>query len=342
MARADVQVRTGARRARKRSLVALALAACVALAACGDDGGSGDGGTSASGGSGEEKLIMFELSFPCGLNQVATQLCRGAEDAGRALPAGFEFELKTGVEYADNVAYNNLIQTSLQLRPAGLILFPAGPAAQTPTINRACDEGVKIIIVDSPATGVKCQESFIGADHRKLGVDSAKWLIEHPPASREIGIVTQQPGQYASTDARVEGFRETIEDAGYRVVATVVTDLALDRTRTLVSNMMTAHPNIGAVFSGNGPMGQGTAQALKGNRRVVQLSVDGFFEDVRLILAGDVSANAATNPYAIGKLAVEYMARAIDGEEVPRETLTSSKVIDRTNAQQYIDEGGLR
>src|SRR6185436_14107049 len=210
-----------------------AVAASLALAAC---GGSGGGGAS------EHKQIVLELSFPCGLNEYATNLCEGARDAARELPAGFGFDIKTGVNYSDNVAYNNLIQTSLQLRPAGLILFPAGPAAQTPIINRACDEGVKIIIIDSPATGVRCQSSFIGADHEQLGVESGRWLIEHPPAGKEVGVVTQPPGEYASTDARVEGFTDTVEAAGYRVVATAVTDLSLDRTRTGVTNMVTAHP----------------------------------------------------------------------------------------------------
>jgi ribose transport system substrate-binding protein len=322
-------------RAARAGLAGLAAAtAAFAVAACGASKGQDDSG-------GGKKLITLELSFPCGLNEYATHLCAGARAEAKRLGDEFRFQIKTGVNYSDNDAFNNLIQNSLQLDPSGLIIFPAGPAAQTPVINRACAKGVKIIIIDSPATGLKCQSSFIAADHEKLGADVGKWLVAHPPASKEVGIVTQPPGEYASTDARVRGFEQAVESAGYKVVATVTTDLSLDRTRAAVTNMVTAHPKLGAIFSANGPMGQGTAQALRNNSKVVQLTLDGFVQDVKMILNGNVSANAAQNPYQMGELAVRYMAQALRGEKVPARTYTTSKVVDKTNAKEYIAAGGL-
>lgn len=296
-----------------------------------------DEGTAAA-----EKRIVLALSFPCGLNEYATLLCKGAQDAGGKLPDGYSLEVKTGVDYADNVAFNNNLQTVLLQKPAGLIVFPAGPAAQTPVLNKACDQDVKVIIIDSPANDVKCQNSFIGADHYGLGASVGKWLVDNPPRSREVGIVTQPPGQYASTDARVKGFTDTVQAAGFKVVATVTTDLSLDKTRTVVTNMVTAHPNLGTVFSANGPMGQGTAQALRSKPRIVQLSQDGFVSDVKLIAAGEVSANAAQNPYQMGQLAVQYMSDVIAGKAVPAKKSTTSLVVDKKNAQEYIDAGGMR
>ena len=254
-------------RARALLLVAVAGVGCL-TAACNRDGGSG--------GDPDAKQIVLALSFPCGLNEYSTLLCKGAEDAGKALTDEYAFAIKTGVDYADNVAFNNLLQTSLQQQPAGFIVFPAGPAAQTPVLNDACDQGVKVIIIDSPADGVDCQASFIGADHYELGASVGEWLVKSPPVSKEVGIVTQPPGQYASTDARVKGFKEAVEEGGFEVVAEVVTDLSLDKTRTVVTNMVTTHPDLGAVFSANGPIGQGTAQALVDNDDIVQLSQDGF------------------------------------------------------------------
>jgi ribose transport system substrate-binding protein len=334
----DTTAWPGRRRTRALGVLALAVVGVVLAACSSTTSGPGGGG---SGGAGA-KLILVELSFPCGLNDYAKQLCAGATAAGKTLPKGYKVEIKTGINYGDVTAYNSLIETSLQLNPAGLIVFPNGPAAQTLVLNQACDKGVKVVIMDSPATGVKCQSSFVGANHYQLGVEDGKWLIAHPPSSKEVGVVTLQPGEYQSNDDRVKGFTQTVQAAGYRLVATVVTDNSLAKTRTEVTNMITAHPNLGAVFSANSPMAQGTKQALLSNHRIMQLTLDGALTDVPSILDGTISADAAQDPYAQGTLAVQYIARAIQGQQVPSKTYTPLQVVDKTNAQAYLQAGGLR
>lgn len=290
--------------------------------------------------SSTSKLIAFELSFPCGLNNYATQLCAGVKAAAKKLPPGFRVEIKTGINYSDTVAYNNLIQTTTELHPAGLIMFPNGPAAQVPVLNQACAKGIKIIVVDSPTSGFKCQTALIGANHYQLGVEIGKWLIAHPPTSKQIGIVSLAPGEYASNDARVKGFTTTVTAAGYSVVATAITDLTLDTTRTEVTNMLTAHPNIGTILSANDAMGDGTAQAVT-NSKIVQLSIDGATTSVQRIQTGSLSADAAQDPYRMGILAVQSMVKAIQGKHVPTSVYTPSEVVDSPNVAAYLKAGGL-
>jgi len=319
----------------------LLLAVALVLAACSSPNAATSGDVSGSG----PKLILFELSFPCGLNDYATQLCAGVKAEAKTLQPKFTVQIKTGVNYADVNAYNSLIQTSMQLHPAGMILFVNGPAAQTPFINQACAQHIKMILIDSPATGVKrgCQSSFIGANHYQLGVEDAKWLIAPPPAdgSKQVGIVTQPPGEYASTDARVRGFTQTVAAAGYQVVATAITNLSLDTTRTEATNMVTAHPGLGAVFSANGPMGDGTEQALKTNHHIIQLTLDGFLNDIPSITNGTISADAAQDPYAEGRTAVHYMVEVLQGKKVPALTYTPSEVVTKQNAKTYLTAGGM-
>src|SRR5215469_1608181 len=317
---------------------ALLLAAALALAACSSTSTPASGGTGGSG----PKLILFELSFPCGLNPGVNKLCAGVTAAAKKLPRDFKVEIKTGVNYADNSAFNSLIQTSMQLHPAGLIIFPAGPAAQTPVMNQACGKGIKIVIMESPATGLKCQASFVGTDNFRLGQLDAKWLIAHPPAngSKQVGIVTQPPGEYASTDARVAGFTQTVSAAGYQVVATAITNLSLDTTRTEVTNMVTAHPHLAAVFSANGPMGDGTEQALKNNHHIVQLTLDGLPNDINSVLSGTISADAVSNAYVEGELAAQNMAAVLQGHKVPASAHVPSELVDSSDARAYLASAG--
>jgi len=335
-----------ASRGSRRALVVLAVMVSLMVAACGSDSdGGGSTGAGSTGGSGEtgSKLIIYEVGFPCGLNDYTTQLCNGIKDTAKTLPAAYRVEIKTGVDYKDAAALNNQIQTSLELKPAGLLVFATGPAAHTPMLKRACEQGVKIITIDVGVDGLgDCLSSHIGADNTAMGESVARWLLERPALGKEVGVVNFPPGQIPASDQRVKGFTDAVKAAGYDVVAEVSTQLSLDDTRTQVTNMLTANPNLSVIFAANSIIGSGVRQALKGDRDVTLLAVDGVLDDVPHILDGTIGAEAAQAPYLEGKLAVEYMVTVLEGKRVPRLTYTPSKVIDKTNAEEYRAAGGLR
>jgi len=315
-------------------LVMLGLIVSVALAACGgSDGTTASSSTSAGGGSEGDKKIFLEMPFPCALNEVISEVCEGAEAAGEKLPAGYELEVKTGKDIADNVAFNNLIQTSLELDPVGLAVFPGGPAAQSPVLNDACSQGVALVAF-SDVEGVDCLSAVVGADNVALGANVGEWLVDNPPASKEVAIVTQAPGQFASTDERVEGFEDTVKEAGFDVVATGITDLALDKTRTQVSNIVTAHPDLGAVYSANGPIGEGTSQALRGNDEIDQLTLDWVPSYAPKIEDGTLDAVGDPSAFEGGELAIENLVKVIEGKTIPPEVHTKIVVVDKENVEQ--------
>ena len=328
--------------ARRVALVAMAIAASLFAAACGSDDDSSGRTSSDGSSSGGSKLVVMALPFPCNLNNFAKDLCDGARAGAEELSDGYELQIKTASNYNDQASFNNLIQTSLQLNPAGMLVFANGAAAQAPFLNQGCDRGLKVIWVDTAGEGVRCQVSFVTAANRKMGEEAGRYLIDHPPAngSREVIIVSQQPGLFNSNDERVAGFKETVEAAGFEVVQTVTTTNDLTQTRTAVTNALTAHPDAGAVFSANGPMGNGTEQALRKHPDVMQITMDGNATDIPSIIRGSVAANVAQSPYQDSKVAMELIVRAIEGEQVPRDVGTPIKVIDRGNAKAYLEDGG--
>jgi len=314
----------------RRARRALTLSVATAMAA----------GLSPAAAPAQEPLIIALVGFPCGFNDFASDMCGGFAAGAKELGEQFTVEVRTGVDYADQTAFNNLIETSLQLRPSGIIVFPGGPAAQVAVLRRACEANVKVVIIDNPVEGLgACQSAYVAADHRGLGESLGNWLVANPPVSKEVGIVTLPPGQYASNDARVTGFTETVEAAGYTVVATAVTDLTLDKTRTLATNMLAAHPGLGAVMSANGAMADGTAQAVD-KPEITQLALDGTDASLERMLRGERRADALQDPYGMGRLAVINMGRLLLGEPVPAEITTESRVLDATTVGVYLAESG--
>jgi ribose transport system substrate-binding protein len=269
-------------------------------------------------------------------------MCNGVKAAAKQFPAGYALQIKTAVNYNDQQSFNNLVQTSLQLKPAGILAFANGAAAQTPYLNHGCAEGVKVIFLDTAGNGVKCQISFVTAPNYQMGAADAKYLIGHPPknGSKQVIVVSQQPGLFNSNDERVAGFEQAIKAAGYQVVQTVLSTNDLTQTRTAVTNALTAHPNVGTIFSANGPMGDGTKEALRSNHTIEQLTLDGDATDIPGVLNGTVAADTAQSPYEDGFMGAKLMIKALGGQRVPSLVHTPIQVVDKTNAQAYLNAGG--
>lgn len=314
------------------------------LAACGssstDSSASGDTGGSSSE-SGDSKLIVATLSFPCGYNDFTQSLCAGMSAGAEELPPNVHFEEKSGAKVSDISEFNNLIRTTQQINPDGLIVFPLGPSAQVPVLKEACSKGIKVIILDNPieSLGGDCQVSYVAADNHKLGVMAGEWLTQQSPPSKEIGILTAPPGQFVSCDERVEGFEETIKPTNLEIAATVTTDeFTPEKSRAQVTNMLTAHPNVGVVFTCNDDAGTGAATAIKSaGADIMLISVDGSPDAVERIPEG-LSADVAQDPYFAGKESVLALAEALEGKKVPAELTEPAVLVDESNAEEYLEK----
>jgi ribose transport system substrate-binding protein len=329
------------------SAAAIVIVLGALLAACGGSGGSSTSstegtssgeGTSASSGGGEDKLIIATLSFPCGFNGYAQSLCAGLNAGAEELPSNFSFEQKSGAEISNVNEFNSLIKTSQQLGPDGMIVLPLGPSAQVPVMKEACGKGIKIVIIDNPVEGLgDCQVSYVAANNHKLGVMDAEWLIEQEPSNKEVGIVTTPPGEFVSSDERVKGFEETLKKAGFTIAGTVTTDFSLEKTRAEFTNLLTAHPNLGAVFAVDDTAGDGVATAIKAAGADIDLiTVDGSLSSVERIPTG-LSADAAQDPFFEGKEAVLTLAEALEGKEVPSEVTEPAVLVEEENVDEYIE-----
>jgi ribose transport system substrate-binding protein len=311
------------------------MLASLLLAGCG-----GSGSSNASGGG--SKLILLELPFPCGLNNFATDMCDGVKAAAKRFPSSDTLQIRTAVNYNDQQSFNNLVQTSLQLKPAGILAFANGAAAQTPFLNQGCAQGVKVVFLDTAGQGVKCEASFVTAPNYQMGAADAKYLIAHPPqnGSKQVIVVSQQPGLFNSNDERVSGFEQAVKAGGYQVVQTVLTTNDVTQARTAVTNALTAHPNVGAIFSANGPMGDGTKEALRNNHTIEQVTLDGDAADIPAVLNGTVAADTAQSPYMDGFMGAQLLIKALERKAVPSLVHTPIEVVDQANARAYLNAGG--
>ena len=130
----------------RRRAVALAttMAAALVLSACGGDSGSAGGG---SGGGGGEKPIVG-LITKTDTNPFFVKMKDGAEQA--AGQAGVELQSFAGKQDGDNEAQVQAIENLISAGAKGFLITPSDSAALVPAIEKAKQQGMLVVALDTP------------------------------------------------------------------------------------------------------------------------------------------------------------------------------------------------
>ena len=230
----------------------------------------------------------------------------------------------------------SILEDQIQRGAKALVVAPAGSAQVMPVLENAIGRGIPVVLVDSdaPLTG---KSSYAGTDNRAGGTLAAKHVIDKV-GSGKIAIITGVPGNQ-SQDDRAAGFLETIATVpGLQVVTRQPANSERSLGLTVMENILTAHPDIKAVFATNDQMALGAVEAImarspKGG--IVVVGFDATAEAVQAIIDGKMSASVAQRPFEMGRRSVEAALALIDGRTVEKRIDTGTELVSATNAQGY-------
>ena len=332
-------------------LAALAIGGCGSSSSSSSSGGkSSSTTTAAASAGGGSKSIFLMMPLPCATSAYFADLCSGAQYEAKSDPPGIHFALKAVPYNADAQPAIDEIQTILLEHPAVMATLPLGKQ-EVPMLDTAAARGTKVVFVDSDLPGFAHTLTFIGTDNLAAGQAAGKWLVANgsKATSKTVALVLNQPG-IASTDARAQGFKQVVEGAGWKVVAAeptvssgAIVNCDTNAARSLVTNYLTAHPNLGAVFNVCDLDAAGTALALKaaGKLSVFNVGVDGTPQGVELILHHQgYEADVAQSPYLEGIAAVKAMVAAAKGQPVQPRIVTPLCTVDASSASAFLARGG--
>ena len=122
---------------------------------------------------------------------------------------------------------------------------------------------------------------------------------------------------------RERGFTETLakEFPGIQIVATQFSMADPAKALAKAENIMTAHPDLGGIFTSSEPSSVGVARAIRerglaGKVKLVAFdSTEGLIADEK---AGVVQALVVQDPYKIGYEAVKTLCTKLDGGQPPK------------------------
>lgn len=225
-----------------------------------------------------------------------------------------------------------LVENAISSGVDGIILIPVDSEALVPVAEQAEAAGIPVIVVDGPVNTDKVT-SYIATDNEAGGRLAMQTLVDLMGGEGKAVVVNALAG-IPSNDGRGIGAEAVAaENPGITLLETL---RGADQAAALqnTENMLMANADIGGIFSAydRGAIGAGQALMNAGlNGKVRHVAFDASGDEIEMLKDGTIDALIVQQPYEMGRLAVEYIFKTINGEEVPAQVATDVVVVTRDN-----------
>lgn len=244
----------------------------------------------------------------------------------------FFVSMKDGAQKeADKLGYNLVVLDSqnnpakelanvqdLTVRGTKLLLInPTDSDAVGNAVAMANQAKIPVITLDRQATkGVVA--SHVASDNAFGGKMAGDYIAKKIGENAKVIELEGIAGTSVARE-RGKGFAESAEKHHFTMLASQPADF--DRTKGLnvMQNLLTAHPDVQAVFAQNDEMALGALRALQtaGKTGVLVVGFDGTEDGIKAVNSGKMGATVAQRPDQIGVIGVQTADKVLKGEKVP-------------------------
>jgi ribose transport system substrate-binding protein len=254
--------------------------------------------------------------------------------------------LKAGAEEKYDILWNGpeietdrerqiqIVEDMIARKVDGIVLAPNDRKALVPAVEKIDAKKIPCVIIDS---GVETDKylSFMATDNYKGGVLAAQRIGEILGGKGKVIIVEWTPNS-ASTDYRVQGFRETLakEFPGIAIVDSKYPNPpTMEKVRDVTQDMLARNAGIDGIFACNATTAGGALTALRefqqGQKKIKMVGFDAWPMLVDGLEKGDLDGLIIQNPYKMGYEGVKAIIRHLQGETVPKQVDTGVELITK-------------
>ncbi|MDR6755908.1 ribose transport system substrate-binding protein [Mycoplana sp. BE70] len=260
----------------------------------------------------------------------------GARAAGKDLGVNVP-ELGAQSE-ADINGQISILENAVAGKPAAVVIAPTEFKALGKPIDEAA-KAVPIIGIDSAADS-KAFKSFLTTDNvqgGRIAADGLAAAIKEMTGKEEgeVVILTNLPG-VGSLEQRREGFLDQVKTKypGLKVIADKYGDGQATTGLNMMTDLITANPNLVGAFASNLILGQGVGQAIAENNLGSKLKVIAFDSDdktVGFLKDGSLAGLVVQDPYRMGYDGIKTALAVSKGESVPENVDTGANLVTKVN-----------
>jgi ribose transport system substrate-binding protein len=239
----------------------------------------------------------------------------------------------------DPAAQNSAIETYIQQGVDGLAVVAIDVNGIMPAVEQAAAAGIPVVAIDAILPDTGPQLAQIGVDNAKAGADLGAVFNEWATAAggAKIGIV----GALNSfiQNVRLDGFEGAISGtAGVTLAGTVDGQNVQDTALAAAENLMTANPDMTAIYATGEPALLGAVAAVESQGRQADVKVFGWDLTASAIAgidAGYVEAVIQQDPAGMGAAAVDALVTITGGGTVEKSISVPVTIVTKANVDDF-------
>ena len=229
-------------------------------------------------------------------------------------------------------------QDAITKQVDAIVISPTDSASCASVLSLAQESDVPVVICD---IGTDSGEylSFISTDNEAGGKAIGEYIASQLEAGTEVAQITLNQARINGV-LRKDGFDEGIAtnnlvDVDFKQMEKV----NRSEGETYAQDLITAHPNLGAIFCHSEDPAMGAASALEaaGRTDVLIAAFDCSPEIVEGIRNGSIAGTSAQQPVLMGRNAAQAIVDHLAGKEVEKEITMDTMLVTKDNIDDAYD-----
>jgi len=236
---------------------------------------------------------------------------KAAKEIGIVVPFyGPELETQVDVQIG-------MFENSIAKKVDGILLAPCDSEALVPLVEKATRQGIVVITFDTDINKTDDRISFVATDNYAAGKLAGQNAGRLLGGKGKMGVLGHLAGTMDTRD-RVNGFVDAIKAGfpGIQLLETVYGDGDHQKSLDKATDMMTAHPDLAAIYATNEGGAIGVALAVEAKKKVGKVKIIGFDsseQEIDYLQKGVISGFVVQNPFQIGYLGVKTLYEHLAG-----------------------------
>src|ERR1700722_7467422 len=243
---------------------------------------------------------------------------------------------------ANNVAaaQNSAIEDYVAQKVDGIVLIAIDVNGVKPAVTAAKKAGIPVVAIDARIPDGD-NAAFIGVDNKGAGEQIGKYFADYAKnkmgGSAKVGIV----GALNSfiQNQRLDGFKAAAQtDSGVKFLDTVDGQNIQDVALTAAENLMTANPDMNALYATGEPALVGAISAVTSQQRTDKVKVFGWdltAQAIKGIDEGWIVAVVQQDPFQEGVAGVETVLKIKKGEKVNPSIDIPVTIVTKENVDKF-------
>ncbi len=251
----------------------------------------------------------------------------GATTAGNDLKVKIIYRGPSYEEDAD--IQIKIMEELINSKVDAIVLAPADKDKLIPTVKKAMNNGIKIVIIDS-ALGDKSYDSYVATDNYLAGKIAGEELLKIVKDKQNIMVLKLKKGN-SSTEERESGFIDAVKNGGGVVKYSEYGGTTLGDTSRKAEKLIKSN-NISGIFMSNAILTEGVMIAFKKHniKNIVGIGFDSNENIKEAINSEYLTGVIIQNPYKIGYRGVKIAVDILNGIKVEKRVIVESSYIDKS------------